>query len=58
MLDGLNYLSNSVLEVSDTITPISTMNASSTLLEENIKKILEKFHLDINKSLENKKNKI
>ena len=57
MLEGLNYLSNSILEVSDSITPISTMNATSTLLEDNIQKMLNKIQIDINKTLENKKNK-
>ena len=57
MLEGLNYLSNSILEVSDSITPISTMNATSTLLEDNVQKMLNKIQIDINKTLENKKNK-
>ena len=34
MLDGLNHLSNSVLEVSDSVTPISMMNATSALLAD------------------------
>ena len=51
MLDGLNYLSNSVLEVSDSITPISTMNATSVLLEENIQKIISQSQKDLIETL-------
>ena len=40
MLDGLNYLSSSILEVSDSVTPIAKMNAVSALLAENIKEII------------------
>ncbi|SVD09444.1 uncharacterized protein METZ01_LOCUS362298, partial [marine metagenome] len=29
MLDGMNQLANSVLEVSDSVTPVATMNAVS-----------------------------
>ena len=47
MLDGLNYLSNSVLEVSDSITPISTMNATSALLADNIQKMINQSQLNI-----------
>ena len=55
MLDGLNYLSNSVLEVSDSITPISTMNATSALLADNIQKMINQSQLNIISSLGNKK---
>ena len=55
MLDGLNYLSNSVLEVSDSITPISTMNATSALLADNIQKMINQSQLNIINSLGNKK---
>ena len=41
MLDGLVYLSSSVLEVSDSITPIATMNMVSALLAENMKDIIQ-----------------
>ena len=47
MLDGMNYLSNSVLEVSDSITPISTMNATSALLADNIQKMINQSQLNI-----------
>lgn len=47
MLDGLNYLSNSVLEISDSITPISTMNATSALLADNIQKMINQSQLNI-----------
>ena len=40
MIDGLNYLSSSVLEVSDSVTPIAKMNMVSALLAENIKEII------------------
>ena len=55
MLDGLNYLSNSVLEVSDSITPISTMNATSALLADNIQKMINKSQLNIINTLGNRK---
>ena len=55
MLDGLNYLSNSVLEVSDSITPISTMNATSALLADNIQKMINQSQLNIINALGNKK---
>ena len=55
MLDGLNYLSNSVLEVSDSITPISTMNATSALLSDNIQKMINQSQLNIINTLGNKK---
>ena len=55
MLDGLNYLSNSVLEVSDSITPISTMNATSALLAENIQKMINQSQLNIINTLGNRK---
>ena len=55
MLDGLNYLSNSVLEVSDSITPISTMNATSALLADNIQKMINQSQLNIINSLRNRK---
>ena len=54
MLDGLNYLSNSVLEVSDSITPISTMNATSALLADNIQKMINQSQLSIINTLGNK----
>lgn len=41
MIDGLNYLSSSVLEVSDSVTPIAKMNMVSALLAENIKEIIQ-----------------
>ena len=56
MLDGLNYLSNSVLEISDSITPISTMNATSALLADNIQKMINESQLNIINTLGNKKN--
>ena len=56
MLDGLNYLSNSVLEISDSITPISTMNATSALLADNIQKMINQSQLNIINTLGNKKN--
>ena len=55
MLDGLNYLSNSVLEVSDSITPISTMNATSAILADNIQKMIHPRPLPIINTLGNKK---
>ena len=55
MLDGLNYLSNSVLEISDSITPISTMNATSALLADNIQKMINQSQLNIINTLGNKK---
>ena len=55
MLDGMNYLSNSVLEVSDSITPISTMNATSALLADNIQKMINQSQLNIISSLGKKK---
>ena len=55
MLDGLNYLSNSVLEISDSITPISTMNATSALLADNIQKMINESQLNIINTLGNKK---
>ena len=51
MLEGLNYLSNSILEVSDSLTPISTMNATSVLLEENIQKIISQSQKDLIETL-------
>ena len=55
MLDGMNYLSNSVLEVSDSITPISTMNATSAILADNIQKMINQSQLNIINTLGNKK---
>jgi len=55
MLDGLNYLSNSVLEVSDSITPISTMNATSALLDKKKKKMINQSQLNIINTLGNRK---
>ncbi len=55
MLDGLNYLSNSVLEVSNSITPISNMNATSALLADNIQKMINQSQLNIINILGNKK---
>ena len=58
MLDGLNYLSNSILEVSDSITPISIMNATSALLADNIQKMINQSQLNIINTLGNKKIKL
>ena len=55
MLDGLSYLSNSVLEVSDSVTPISMMNATSALLGDNIQKMINQSQLNIINTLGNKK---
>ena len=55
MLDGLNYLSNSIMEVSDSITPISTMNATSALLADNVQKMINQSQLNIINTLGNKK---
>ena len=55
MLDGMNYLSNSVLEISDSITPISTMNATSALLADNIQKMINQSQLNIINTLGNRK---
>ena len=55
MLDGLNHLSNSVLQVSDSVTPISMMNATSTLLGDNIQKMINQSQLNIINTLGNKK---
>lgn len=41
MLDGMSQLANSVLEVSDSVTPVATMNAVSALLAENIERIID-----------------
>ena len=37
----MSQLANSVLEVSDSVTPVATMNAVSALLAENIERIIE-----------------
>ena len=58
MLDGLSYLSNSVLEVSDSVTPISMMNATSALLGDNIQKMINQSQLNIINTLGNKKIKL
>tara|TARA_A100001011_G_C14275083_1_gene828808 strand:- start:1631 stop:1960 length:330 start_codon:yes stop_codon:yes gene_type:complete len=58
MLDGLNYLSNSILEVSDTITPISNMSAANTLLDNNIQKMINQSQTNIINTIKNKKNNI
>ena len=55
MLDGLSYLSNSVLEVSDSVTPISMMNATSAVLADNIQKMINQSQLNIINTLGNKK---
>ena len=55
MLDGLNYLSSSVLEVSDSVTPISNMNAADTLLANNIQKMINLSQKNIIDNLKNKK---
>ena len=55
MLDGLNHLSNSVLQVSDSVTPISMMNATSALLGDNIQKMINQSQLNIINTLGNKK---
>jgi len=55
MLEGLNYLSNSILEVSDSITPISTMNATSVLLEENIQNMVNQSQKEIIEKLKKTK---
>jgi hypothetical protein len=55
MLDGLSYLSNSVLEVSDSVTPISMMNATTALLGDNIQKMINQSQLNIINTLGNKK---
>jgi len=55
MLDGLSYLSNSVLEVSDSVTPISMMNATTALLGDNIQKMINQSQLNIISTLGNKK---
>ena len=55
MLDGLNYLSNSIIEVSDSITPISTMNATSALLADNIQKMINQSQMNIINKLGNRK---
>ena len=55
MLDGLNYLSYSVLEVSDSVSPISNMNAANTLLANNIQKMINQSQQNIIDTLKNKK---
>ena len=58
MLDGLSHLSNSVLEVSDSVTPISMMNATTALLGDNIQKMINQSQLNIINTLGNKKIKL
>ena len=41
MIDGMNELSNAVLQVSDSVVPIANMNAVSALLAENIEKLID-----------------
>jgi len=51
MIDGMNELSKSVLEVSDSVVPIGIMNAVSALLAENIEKIIDEGNNKIITSL-------
>ncbi len=51
MIDGMNELSKSVLEVSDSVVPIAIMNAVSALLAENIEKIIDEGNNKIITSL-------
>ncbi len=51
MLDGMNQLANSVLEVSDSVTPVATMNAVSALLAENIERIIDEGNKKVITSL-------
>ena len=37
MLDGMSQLANSVLEVSDSVTPVATMNAVVLYLQKTLK---------------------
>tara|TARA_Y200000002_G_scaffold312056_1_gene269218 strand:+ start:893 stop:1216 length:324 start_codon:yes stop_codon:yes gene_type:complete len=55
MLDGLNYLSYSVLEVSDSVSPISNMNAANTLLANNVQKMINQSQQNIIDTIKNKK---
>jgi len=51
MIDGMDQLANSVLEVSDSVTPIATMNMISALLAENIENIINEGNNKIITSL-------
>ena len=51
MIDGMNELSNAVLEVSDSVVPIANMNAVSALLAENFEKIINEGNSKIITSL-------
>ena len=51
MIDGMNELSKSVLEVSDSVVPIANMNAISALLAENIEKMIDEGNNKIITSL-------
>ena len=51
MIDGMNELSNAVLEVSDSVVPIANMNAVSALLAENFEKIINEGNNKIITSL-------
>jgi hypothetical protein len=51
MLDGMSQLAYSVLEVSDSITPVATMNAASALLAENIQRIINESNKKVITSL-------
>ena len=57
MINGMNYLSNSVLEVSDSITPIANMNMVSALLAENIKGLLRENRTELIKNIQDVPNK-
>ncbi len=51
MIDGMNELSNAVLQVSDSVVPIANMNAISALLAENIEKLIDEGNNKIINSL-------
>ena len=51
MLDGMSQLAYSVLEVSDSITPVATMNAASALLAENFQRIINEENKKVITSL-------
>jgi hypothetical protein len=60
MINGMSYLANSVLEVSDSITPIANMNMVSALLAENVRGLLRENQAELIQNIKgvpSKKNK-
>ena len=49
LIEGMNKLANSIIEISDSVPPIAQMTAVNTLFGENLERLLEEKMLQKNR---------